>query len=54
MGDGAAVVVGALPTPRGPQSFTVASGTDLAAMQSDLIHCIEFSHLYGAAPLNAR
>jgi len=51
MADDAALVVGPLEAQSGAQQFDLPDDVDLGAFRSVLIHCIEFSHLYGAAPL---
>ena len=51
MADDAALTVGPLKARSGTQEFTLPDDTNLRSFDSVLIHCIRFSHLYGAAPL---
>lgn len=46
-----ALVIAPLQEQSGEQVYAVPGEIDLRAYRSVLIHCIEFSHLYGAAPL---
>ena len=46
-----ALVIAPLQEQIGEQVYPVPSGVDLRAYRTVLIHCIEFSHLYGAAPV---
>ena len=46
-----ALVIAPLQEQTGEQVYAIRGGVDLSAYRSVLIHCIEFSHLYGAAPL---
>lgn len=47
--DQGAVNLGALQTNIGEQSYEIPASVDLAQYQSVLIHCIEYSHLFGGA-----
>ena len=51
MADETAQVVAPLSSLSGAQQFDLPDDIDLRSFQSVLIHCIRFSHLYGAAPL---
>jgi ketosteroid isomerase-like protein len=51
MSDETATVIGPLVALEGTQVFDVPEEIDLTSFQSVLIHCIQYSHLYGAAPL---
>ena len=46
-----ALVLAPLQSQSGEQTYEVPDAVDLGTYRSVLIHCIEFSHLYGAAPL---
>lgn len=50
LADGA-VIVGRLARSSGKQQYDLRDDTPLDAFRSVLIHCIEYSHLFGAAPL---
>jgi hypothetical protein len=47
-----ALVLAPLQAQTGEQVYAVPDAVDLGAYKTVLIHCIEFSHLYGAAPLS--
>ena len=44
-------VVDELQSRSGAQTYELEADLDLSAFQSVIIHCIRFTHLYGAAPL---
>ncbi len=44
-------VVGALQSRSGAQDYALEADIDLASFRSVVVHCIQFTHLYGAAPL---
>lgn len=44
-------VVDELQSRSGAQTYELEADLDLSAFQSVVIHCIRFTHLYGAAPL---
>ena len=44
-------VVGELQSRSGAQTYTLEADLDISYFQSVIIHCIRFTHLYGAAPL---
>lgn len=44
-------VVGELQSRSGAQNYALEAAIDLGPFQSVIIHCIRFTHLYGAAPL---
>ena len=54
MADEATLIVSPLSGLAGTQQYDLPDQVDLTGYQSVLIHCIEFSHLYGAAPLSAQ
>jgi hypothetical protein len=48
---GEARVITLLDTLSGAQQYDLPDDLDLRPFQSVLIHCVQYSHLYGAAPL---
>ena len=44
-------VVGELQSRSGAQTYALEADLDISHFQSVIIHCIRFTHLYGAAPL---
>ncbi len=51
MAEGNGLVIAPLKALSGQQEYKIPAGTSLEQYQSVAIHCIEFTHLYGAAPL---
>lgn len=51
MADGAALTVAPLGSGSGAQEFDLLDDLDLNRFKAVLIHCVQYSHLYGAAPL---
>lgn len=54
MAGGGAVVLGSLEALSGAQMFDVPDTLRLDRYRSSLIHCVKFTHLYGAAPVKRR
>lgn len=52
--DDATLIVAPLNGFEGPQEFDLPDDPDFSGYHSVLIHCIEFSHLYGAATVAGR
>lgn len=48
-----AAVIDTLSALQGKQVFYLSDSLDMSRFQSVLIHCVEFTHLYGAAPLES-
>ena len=51
MAEGNARVIAPLESLSGEQQYELPANVDLSQYKSVVIHCIEFTHLYGAAPL---
>lgn len=51
MANGNALVIAPLESLSGEQQYELPADVDLSLYKSVVIHCIEFTHLYGAAPL---
>lgn len=54
LANGEALIVAPLEAQEGTQSYGLPDGTDPSDYHSVLIHCVEFTHLYGAAPMTFR
>ena len=51
LANGTALVVAQLTAFAGAQTYDLPDDTDLAPYKAVLIHCIQYTHLFGAAPL---
>lgn len=47
-----ALIIEPLKSPSGSQTYHLPADVDLKTFGSVLVHCVKYTHLYGAAPLN--